>query len=302
MTDRHVHRHGLLLGAGGALCWSVGGLLARAAESAGSWQIVFWRALFFGLTIMAVLGWRYRGGLVKPFRAIGRTGIIAAVLLACANTFFIIAIGYTTIANVLVLQATGPLFAALLGRLFLGEAVPARLWFVIALSTAGMLYMFADSLGGISLVGDALGLAIALVFAGNIVATRHGRANDMFPSVALAALISVVVALGVTTVAAGSPAALAVSGRNLAICAALGMFQLGLGFLLFTSATRYISAAEAMLLTLLETITGPLWVWLAIGERPTDRAFAGGVIVLAALALNAALALRAKPPDNPANL
>ena len=72
MTDRHLHRRGLLLGAGGALCWSVGGLLVRNVEGAGSWQIVFWRALFFGLTILAVLVWRYRGRLVElgPVKAV----------------------------------------------------------------------------------------------------------------------------------------------------------------------------------------------------------------------------------------
>lgn len=305
MTDRHLHRRGLLLGAGGALCWSVGGLLVRAVEGAGSWQTVFWRALFFGLTILAVLAWRYRGRLVEPFSAIGRTGIVAAVLLACANTFFIIALGYTTIANVLVLQATGPLFAALLGRVFLGERVPARLWLVIAVSSLGMLYIFSDSLGSVSLVGDALGLAIALVFAGNIVATRSGRGVDMFPAVALAAAISTVVAFVVVCFGAGSPgssgpAALAVSGRDFAVMVALGVIQLGLGFVLFTTATRYISAAEAMVLTLLETIAGPLWAWLAIGERPGDHALIGGAIVLAALACNAALASRAGPADNPA--
>lgn len=300
MTDRHLHRRGLLLGAGGALCWSVGGLLVRNVESAGSWQTVFWRALFFGLTILAVLAWRYRGRLVAPFRAIGRTGIVAAVLLACANTFFIIALGYTTIANVLVLQATGPLFAALLGRIFLGETVPPRLWLVIAVSSLGMLYIFSDSLGSVSLIGDALGLAIAFVFAGNIVATRSGRGVDMFPAVALAALITVIASLVVVGVNAGSPMALAVSGRDFAIMIALGVVQLGLGFVLFTTATRYISAAEAMVLTLLETIAGPLWAWLAIGERPGDHALIGGAIVLAALACNTALASRAGPSDSPA--
>jgi drug/metabolite transporter (DMT)-like permease len=300
MTDRHLHRRGLLLGAGGALCWSVGGLLVRSVEQAESWQIVFWRALFFGLTILAVLAWRYRGRLIAPFRAIGRVGILAAVLLASANTFFIVALGYTTIANVLVLQATGPLFAALLGRVFLGESVPLRLWLVIAISSLGMLYIFSDSLGTVSLIGDALGLGIALVFAGNIVATRSKSGTDMVPAVALAALITIVASFAVVAAKTGGPMGLAVSGRDFAIMVALGMFQLGLGFLLFTAVTRHVTAAEAMLLTLLETIAGPLWAWLAIGERPGDHALIGGAIVLAALVVNAALASRAATADNPA--
>jgi len=298
MTERRLHRQGLLLAAAGALCWSVGGLLVRATEGAGTWQIVFWRAVFFAATILAVLLWRYRGRIVEPFLAIGWNGIAAAGMLATANTCFILAISYTTIANVLVLQATGPLFAALLGRAFLGEAVPFRLWIVIGACTAGMLYMFANALGSVSIIGDALGLTIALVMAGNIVATRHGRSVDMFPAVAIAGLIAVIISFVVITFKAGSPLAIDVSGRDLAILVALGVFQLGIGFLLFTSATRLITAAEAMLLTLLETITGPIWVWLAIGERPTDRALVGGCIVLGALAINAALALRAEPPDN----
>lgn len=295
MTDRQLHRQGLLLATAGALCWSLGGLLVRSAEGAGTWHIVLWRAAFFAATITAVLLWRYRGALVAPFLAIGPIGVVAAILLACANTFFIVALGYTTVANVLVLQATGPLFAALLARIFLHERVPMRLWLVIAACGSGMIYMFQDSLGGASLIGDALGLGIALVFAGNIVATRHRRSVDMFPAVALAAIISTVTAFAVIVTTQGTPTAVLIEGRYLAICAILGILQLGLGFLFFTTATRMISAAEATLLTLLETIAGPLLVWLVIDERPTDRALIGAVVVLGALAVNAALTLRGEP-------
>jgi drug/metabolite transporter (DMT)-like permease len=262
------------------LCWSTGGILVRSVTITDAWEVVFWRALFMAAFIGVFLTVRHRRRAMAQVTAMGLPGVLAGVLLASASFLFILSVMHTTVANALVLMSTSPFVAAVFGRLFLGEQVPRCTYLAMVAGLAGIALMFADTLGSGALSGNLLACGVPVVFAANIILLRQmGATADMVPTVLLAGLIALPVALPM-----GWP--LTASWRDVGVLAVMGVFQLGLGCLLLTWAVPHLSAAEIGLLSLLETTLGPVWVWLGIGERPSDAALFGGVIVITALLAN----------------
>jgi len=262
------------------LCWSTGGILVRSVAVTDAWEVVFWRALFMAAFIGVFLTVRHRHQAFAQITAVGLPGVLAGVLLASASFLFILSVMRTTVANALVLMSISPFVAALFGRLFLGEHVPRRTYITMVAGLAGVTLMFADALGSGALSGNLLACGVPVVFAANVILLRQMRATaDLTPTVLLAGLIALSVALPL-----GWP--LTASWRDVGVLAIMGVFQLGLGCLLFTRATPHLSAAEIGLLSLLETTLGPVWVWLGIGERPSDPALFGAVMVITSLLAN----------------
>jgi drug/metabolite transporter (DMT)-like permease len=276
---------GLLLMIGAGLCWSTGGILVRSTVIANGWEIVFWRSLFMVLTLAVILTVWHRGAVLRKFAAVGIWGVVTGGFLAMTFFFYIIALTMTTVANTLVTMSIMPFVAAFLGWLVLKEPIRPGTWAAMAAAAAGLVLMFADSLRGDGTAGMLLALGVPLAFAANLIVVRHhaGQA-DMVPTVVIAGVISALVAL---------PFALPLTAslHDVAILALMGAVQLGIGCMLMTLATRHLSAAEVGLLSLLETTFGPIWAWAGIGERPTDVAIFGGIIVVGALALNGLLGL-----------
>jgi len=262
------------------LCWSTGGILVRSVTVTDAWEVVFWRALFMAAFIGVFLTVRHRHRAIAQVTAVGLTGVLAGVLLASASFLFILSVMRTTVANALVLMSTAPFVAALFGRLFLGEQVPRRTYLAMVAGLAGIALMFADALGSGALSGNLLACGVPVVYAANIILLRQiGATADMVPTVLLAGLIALAVALPM-----GWP--LTASWRDVGVLAVMGVFQLGLGCLLLMLAVPHLSAAEIGLLSLLEPTLGPAWVWLGIGERPSDAALLGAVIVITSLLAN----------------
>ncbi len=281
---------------GAGLCWSTGGILIRSVTLTDAWEIVFWRALFMALFMGVVLtGW-HGAQVVKHVVAVGFPGLVAGALLASTFFFFILSVMRTTVADTLVLMSTTPFVAAVFGRFFLGERVPRRTYLAMTVGLAGILLMFTDAMGKGNLVGNALACYVPFAFGANIMILRRmGASIDMAPTVLIAGLVALPIALLL-----GWP--LAASLHDISVLAFMGTFQLGCGCLLMTKATRHLSAAEIGLLSLLETILGPFWVWLGIGERPSDPALLGGVIVIVALVGNELAGLRTSIPSRPVSL
>lgn len=281
-------RKGIALMIAAGLCWSTAGILVRNVALDDPWEIVLWRSVFMAAFVAVVLAIQHRGRALAQIVATGMPGVWSGLALAATFFFFILSVTQTTVANTLVLMSTGPFFVALAGRLFLGERVPARTWAAITVALAGVVLMFADGLGSGQLAGNLLALGVPVAFAFNVVLLRHYRASvDLVPSVLLAGLFAIAVA---------APLAwpFTASARDLAVLAVMGSVQVGAGCVLMTMASRYLTAGEIGLLALLETMLGPLWVWLGIGERPTPLALAGGAIVLGALLANAAAGRRSR--------
>ena len=274
-----------------AVCWSLGGLFVRlVGGDLDGWTIAFWRSAFM---VLAVGGWLLAAHGLKVlavYRAMGWAGVLAGLLLALSFVMFILAITRTSVANAVVLQSAAPLASAVLGRVFLREKLAAPTLVAILVAVAGIALMFAGALGGGDLLGNALALGVAIAFGANIVVVRAARGLDLVPATVLAGLFALLVTLPLASV--GAPTA-----YDLMLLALMGGLQLGLGLFLFMRGAPHLTAAQVGLLTLIEVILAPIWVWLAFGEVPAALSLAGGLVVLGALVVHSGLSLRrSKPP------
>jgi drug/metabolite transporter, DME family len=274
-----------------AFCWSLGGLFVRLiGNHLDGWTIAFWRSSFM---VLAVGGWLLGTNGLKvlaAYRAMGWAGIASGLLLAGSFVMFILAITRTNIANAVVLQSAAPLASAVLGRVFLGERLAPPTLIAIVTAIAGVALMFASALSDGDLVGNMLALGVAILFGGNIVVVRAARGVDLMPATVLAGIFALISTLPLAKLNAPS-------AFDFVLLAAMGYLQLGLGLILFLRGAPYLTAAQAGLLTLLEIILAPIWVWLAFAELPAPLSLAGAAVVLSALVAHSALSLRrSKPP------
>ena len=276
---------GVLLVVLGAVFLSPGGLMIRFVESASDWHIVFYRSIFIALAVLALVLARHRGGTVRAFRDVGRAGLVAGVILGAGHISYILAMRHTTVANALFVISTAPFFAAVLGRLILRERVSRATWTAIFCALAGVAVMMSGGLAGGRLLGNLMGLAAALTFAGTVIAWRLGKHTDVTPTIVIAALTS-----GLTGAMLAPD--WSITGHDLAVCAVLGLFQATLGFIFMAMGSRHVPAAQLTLLSLIEVVLGPIWVWLVLGEVPAMLTLAGGAMVLGAVVAQALAAMR----------
>lgn len=271
-------RRGMALVFGAALAWSFGGVIARSLETTDSWTIIGWRSLIAASFLIGFMLWRDGArGTLRLFRDMGWPGISVGLCFVASSVSFIVALSYTSVANILLMQAGVPLIAALLGVVFLRERVDAVTWGAILTVIAGIAVMVSDSFGSnVSPVGDSLALLIAVTFAGATVITRRHSGLRMTPAVTLGCMIGA--AIGFTL-----SANLAVSAHDAAFLLLFGAFNLGLGLALFVTGARLVPSVIAALISTLEPVLGPIWVWIVHNEVPAARTLAGGAIVFAAL-------------------
>ena len=284
------HRLGLVLVAGSAILWSFGGTFARFIVEDSAWTVVFWRSYFAALFLLIFLVWR--DGLastIAEFRAMGRAGLAVAFCFAVASTSFVVALGYTSVANILLMQAGVPLVAALLSFILFRERVSTATWLAIATVIAGVAIMVSQSLTGkVSAVGDGLAFLIMIMFSIATVITRRVAHVRMTPAVCLGTVMAAVFS-GVMAIMAGR---IAVSWPDFAWLIAFGAINLGAGLAMFAMGARLIPAAIAALIGTIEPVLAPLWVWLIHAEVPSRMTLIGGAVVFAALTLHLLLELR----------
>ncbi|MFZ2101395.1 MAG: DMT family transporter [Oricola sp.] len=264
-----------------SIVWSAGGLLVRLADVESPWNTVFWRAGTASLFLIAFMlvrdGW---AGTLALFRGMGRAGLAVGLCFTSASTLFIVALNHTTVANVLLMQAGVPLIAALISWALFREPLRLSTWAAIAAVIGGVAIMVSDSLTGrVSPLGDGLSLLIALSFATATVVTRRYSHIRMTPAVCTGSLVGFAIA---TVMSLATTGGVMVAGAQMPPLVLLGL-SMGLGMALFTQGARLIPSAFAALLGTAETILGPVWVWLFLGETPSLRTVLGGSIVLAAL-------------------
>jgi drug/metabolite transporter (DMT)-like permease len=282
------HRRAVALMVLVTLLWSIAGVVTRHLDAARSFEVTFWRSLFNAVALALVLTplrgaalWR---GLLAE-RVIWISGLCWAVMF----TAFMIALTLTSVANVLVTMAVGPLLTALFARIFLHHHLSARTWTAIIAAAVGIGWMFGEEAGrGISLAGSLVALAVPIAASVNWTLLQRlaasARANgieaqDMLPAILLGALLSAAVTLPLAW-------PLQASTHDLGLLALLGVVQLAIPCLLVVRLTRVLPAPEIALLALLEVIFGIALAWLGAGEVPATSTLAGGALVLAALALN----------------
>ncbi len=294
------HRRAVMLMVLVTLLWSMAGVVSRHLEGARSFEVTFWRSAFNALALAVALtalrGPGLWAGLVRAPRIVWASGLCWAVMY----TAFMVALTLTTVANVLVMMALGPLMTALLARLFLAQRQPPRTWLAIVAAGIGIGWMFFRQLGaGVSLTGSVVAMAVPLAAAVNwtlLQAAGHrdhaasadgADAPDMLPAVLLGAMISA---------AATLPLAwpLQATAHDIGLLGFLGVFQLAVPCLLVVRVSRELSGSEISLLALLELIFGVALAWLGADEVPGSDTLTGGALVVGALAVNEWLALRAR--------
>ena len=275
---------GILLVVGAAVAWSIGGTIDRFITLDDTWTIVFWRSTFAALFLLAFMVLRDGAsrtlGLLK---AMGWPGLIVSLCFAISSTAFVTALSLTTVAKILLIQSSVPVIAAGLSWLILRERIPGYTFVAMAVVIAGIAIIVSGSvLGPVSLLGDALSILIAFSFSLSVVVTRKYPSIRMTPAV----FVGAVMAACFAALMAGS---LAVSGANLGWLVVFGTVNLGLGLALFVTGARLIPSVLSALLSNVEPILGPIWVWWIHNEVPTNQTLIGGTIVVLALVANSAM-------------
>ena len=287
-TGLATHTRGLLITGIGVLVLTPDTLLLRLADL-DVWTATFWRDLSLGLALILAMAVIYRGRTIAVFLAMGWAGLGVAFLFGTNGILFVVSISHTGVANALVIYATTPVITALLAWIFLRERVSLELWLVIFLSMGGIAIVVWDGVGRGTLLGDLAAVSVAITMAGVFVILRAARTVNLIPATALGSLVA-----GLAVLAVASP--LSVPWSSAGYVAAMGVFVLPISFGLITLGPRYLPAPEVALLTLLETVLGPLWVWIVLSEEPPLLTVIGGAVVLVTLAGHSAYQLHRNRP------
>jgi drug/metabolite transporter (DMT)-like permease len=278
-----AHRKGAILVLGAAFCWSSGGLIARHIE-ADVWTQVAGRGFFAAITLFLFLLVRDGRNTWSLFKALGIPGLVVACCFASASISFVIALGETTVALILVIQSTAPFIAAVIAWIWMRESPGWIRSLAMLVALFGVWYMVSGGESRGTPLGIALSCVIALAIGLATVMVRRYHSIRMTPAMCIAATILMTVGLiGRYTL---TPQPLPVSINDIGLLFLFGAIQLAIGLIWFSTGARLIPAGEAALLGLLECVLGPLWVWLFLDEDPGSQALIGGALTLAAVAGN----------------
>ena len=287
MTTPSAARGALLILLSG-LGLSFGGLIVRHINVADDWQIVFYRSTVVTLMLLLFIALRDRCAVLRTFRRCGWPGVCAGLSISVAMVTFILSVNATSVANTLFVLAVAPFLAAVLGWLLLRERVRRATWMAMAVALAGVAIMVWHGVSGGSLYGNLMALITALGFAGFTVALRFGRQTDMMPAVCLAGVFSATAGAFVVTL---SGAGFAIPLTDIGYSALYGAL-IATGLAAFTVGGRAVPAAVLALLSLTETLFGPVWVLLFLNEVPHATTLIGGAVLMSAIVWQAISSMR----------
>lgn len=288
----------------GALCvlattllWSTGGIVVRSVESASAWHILLYRSLGLMPALLLIIAISSRGRIIGAFKAAGWPGLLGGLALVASSTGAIVSMKETTIANATLIWGTSPFWTALLAWIFLGEKVRRATLLVLPVVALGMGIMVSGDLGSGRLSGNLWALQCAVGFGFFNVALRWRQGVDMSPAVFISGFLTVLLALAVITLV-GTP--IEVPARDFLLAFSLGIFQIGLGLYFYTRGAKHLPAVDLALLTLLEALFAPTWVYLLFNETVGLPTLIGGAILMAAIVANAVSGIRRRlPPVSP---
>jgi drug/metabolite transporter (DMT)-like permease len=278
------HALGVVLALAGGTMLSFGGPIVRMFEDAGGWTIMFYRGLAFFATLFAIVCWRSRGRVLERYRQIDRIGLAIALCLGIGLIAYVFAMLNTTVANVTFVIGASPLATAVLAWLVLNERISLTSALILCMAVFGVGIMVVEGISAGRLTGNLIALGAVATYAVFIILLRKARDFDMLAATSLAGLVASAIGFCLAET-------LAISTHDLMVALIFGSVQIGLGFTFVTYASRHIPAAEVTLLTLSETVLGPIWAWLLVGEVPSVWTLVGGAVVLGCVALFAARAL-----------
>jgi len=283
------YRTGLLLLTAATVMASFNGLIVRSVEAADPYQIVVIRYLFLALGLLAFTALRNGSSRRILADAFSLPGIVACVSYGIGSITFILALSHTTVAQTLLIITALPVTTAVMARLFLKESVRPSAWFAMAGSMAGIVVMAGSVFEGGSLYGFVMAVATVATMTYFALGLRWGRGSDMTPSIAFGSLVAAFMAALI-----GPSQPFDVTLHDLVVLMFWGAGLTTVLTMFFVFASRSVPGGEMMLFVAIEAALGPLWVWLAYGELPTDATFYGGALVLVSIIVFAASGMRAE--------
>ena len=261
-------------------------LLIRLANI-NSWNLIFYRGFIPFSVVFISLLFIYKTNLIKQILSNGWRGLAYALVFTVTNITFVISIENTNVANTLIMIALAPMLSAVLSFIFLKEIPDKKTWVAIIVTTLAVIYIFFDAIDAGDILGNALGLVTAFGLAVGAVIIRSAKKIDLVPSAMFGKLLVAIIAFYFAD-------NLNLIGNDLTIVPLMCVMCVAVPFVLVTIAPRYITAAEVNLFFLMETILGPLWVWLVILEQPSIETIIGGILIIITIAIHSALSLSLK--------
>ncbi len=285
ITDQPNRIVGVALVLGSALCFSLAGVLIREVDSASEWQVVYWRSAGFVIAVAIVLALRHRRRFFQAFIDVGWIGVVGSLGLALGSVCYIWALFSTTIANAVFFFGALPFISGFFAWLLFDERLRRESWLIMAVAFGGIVVMVYGGLTGGRWFGNLLAAIGIIGYTVLVLALRAGRKVDMMPLLCLGGIIGGGVAFAIE---GGG----AISLHDAVVSLVLGVVSVSFGFMLFTLGARYVRAGELSLLSNLELILAPLWVWLWITEVPSNATLLGGAVIIGAIALQAIISIR----------
>ena len=262
----------------GALSLSFGGLIVKSFEGATLWQILFWRSLFFTLTVLAFLLISYKKKIFKVFAESGLPGFIGGIVLSFGFCGYVFAMYNTTVANTNFIISLQILFLAIFGYFFLKEKISTITLTSIILAMTGVLVMVGNSLTPGELSGNLAAFTMPITFAVLIMIVRKFPTVDMVPAQFVAGVSSCLIGFLLST-------KIMISPNDIFLGFLAGFFQVGFGFIFITIGARTTPSAMVGIIMLSESVLGPIWAFLFVSERPSIFGLIGGAIILSAVLL-----------------
>ena len=285
MQSNH-QKKGMLLAFTGIIFITPDSLFIRLANTE-SWNLIFYRGLIPFLVVFLGLIFIYKKKLLKELINNGWRGVAYAAVFTMTNIVFVISIENTNVANTLIMIALAPMLSAVISFVFLNEIPDKKTWVAIVITTLSVIYIFYDSLDAGDFLGNFLGLVTATGLAIGAVIIRSAKKISLVPSAMMGKLMVALIALIFAN-------EFKLENNDVLIVPLMCVMCVAIPFVLVTLAPRYITAAEVNLFFLLETILGPLWVWIVIKEQPSFETILGGSIIVATIAIHSFLALNKK--------
>ena len=250
-----------------------------------TWGLVFYRGIIPFFTVFLGMILIYKLNFFKILFESSYHGIIYVITFSITNITFVVSIQNTNVANTLVMIATAPLLSAILGAIFLKEPPDKKTWISIIITFFAILYIFFDSLKMGNFYGDILGFITAIGLAVGAITIRSAKSKNLVPA-------AVVGKLFVASFALLFIESFVLQDKDLLIVPLMCILCVAIPFVLVTIAPRFITAAEVNLFFLLETIIGPIWVWLIIKEQPSIETLFGGIVIIITIAIHSFLKLK----------
>ena len=281
LTDQ---QKGSLLAFVAVMCITPDSLFIRLSNI-DTWGLVFYRGTIPFLTVFLAMLFIYKLNFFKIFINSGIHGLIYVITFSITNITFVVSIQNTNVANTLVMIATAPMLSAVLSTIFLKEPTDKKTLISIIITFISVIYIFSDSFKLGNVYGDVLGFVTAIGLAIGAVTIRSAKSKNLVPA-------AVVGKLFVGTFALFFIESFVLENRDLIIVPLMCILCVAVPFVLVTIAPRFIPAAEVNLFFLLETIIGPIWVWLIIKEQPTTETLIGGIVIIITIAIHSFLKLK----------